>query len=364
MTRLKHFSLWIGLFVIGLLTPLVPLNAATLTLARTNQQVTVTPVAPPAPYLGLLTGNTERGLEVAEVVSGGPADKAGFKVGDLLQTINGVSVLPTQPLGRQLGGLKPGSAATFVVKRGEETLTLTVLVAERPAATPARTTQPPGNTYIGFGLIESPDGNGVLIEKVIDGSPAALIGLRKGDLITALDDQKMTSVGQVQAYLSGKAPGGVIRVSVYRDKQVLPFTLTLGASQSNATPVAAATRSATPVTTPAVSVPQADDSAFFQPRARLGVTFEVVNEALAKARGLPVTYGALVVEVTPETPAALAGIRPGDIIVEVEGDKVDAKRTLPLRMLPYVPGDTVTLTIVRGVETIKVAILLTARGVA
>ncbi len=326
-------------------------------------QVTITP--PPPPYLGLLTKNSERGIEVVDIVPNSPADRAGLKIGDLLISINGVAVLADQPLGRQIGSLKLGIAATIIVRRGDKEQSLTLIPGDRPTVTPtARATSTPdvkpGGAYVGFGLIESSDGSGVQIQKVVDGSPAAQVGLRKGDIITAIDDQKMSTAGQVEAYLSGKAPGQIVRINLFRDKQLLQFTLTL--ASANPTPNSTNVPATNPPVPTLLVSPTADS--VYVPRVQLGLSFEVVNEAVAKAKNLGVTYGALVIEVQKGSIAEAAGIQPGDVITEVEGDKVDAKRTLPLRMLPYVPGDVITLTIVRGKETLKLPVTLTARGVA
>lgn len=331
-------------------------------------QVTSTP--PPPPYLGLLTRNSNQGIEVVEIVPNSPADRGGLKIGDLVLAINGVAVLSDQPLGRQIGGLKLGIPATFVVRRGDAEQTLTIIPGERPTSTPtlrpsATPDVKPGGAYIGFGLVEALDGSGAQIERIVDGSPAAQVGLRKGDIITSIDEQKITGSGQVQALLSGKAPGQILRVTVLRDKQLLQFTVTLSSANPSPTP-AATTFPATPTlgATPAATPVPDNGTTAYVPRVSLGVTFEVVNEAVAKAKNLSVTYGALVIEVQKGSIAEAAGIQPGDVITEVEGDKVDAKRTLPLRMLPYVPGDVITLTIVRGKETLKLTVTLIAQGSA
>jgi S1-C subfamily serine protease len=357
----------------GVITIFISLLFMLCQIDRSPSAAQVTSTSPPPPYLGLLTRNNEKGIEVVEILPNSPADRAGLKIGDLVVSINGVAVLPDQPLGRQIGGLKLGIPATFVVRRGNTEQTVTIIPGERPTATPtprpsATPDVKPGGAYIGFGLVEALDGSGAQIEKIVDGAPAAQVGLRKGDIITAIDDQKITSSGQVQALLSGKAPGQIIRVTVLRDKQLLQFTVTLGSANPSATSASTPlsvtpTPGATLASAPTLDSP-INGTAVFVSRVSLGITFEVVNEAVAKAKNLNVTYGALVIEVQKGSIAEAAGIQPGDVITEVEGDKVDAKRTLPLRMLPYVPGDVITLTIVRGKETLKVTVTLTARGSA
>ena len=68
--------------------------------------------------------------------------------------------------------------------------------------------------------------------------------------------------------------------------------------------------------------------------------------------------GALVVEVVPGSPADEAGLRPGDLITEVEGEAVTPDRPLARLILQYAPGSHITLTIERNGERREVAVTL------
>jgi S1-C subfamily serine protease len=333
----------------------------------------------PGPYLGLSTRSGADGIEVLEVAPGSPAESAGLRPGDVLIAVNGRALQPTQPLGPQIVGLQAGVPVPLTLIREGVTQTLVLTPRARPSATPAplpSNTPPPGGAWVGFGLVE--DSSGVRIEKVVDGSPAATVGLRKDDIVTLMDGAAMKTVGQVQAFLSGKAAGQIIKITVTRANQPLEFTLTLGqAPAPMAVPTTSAPPAASPENPPTAAPPTAAppaprptptvDPSLGLPtgqRVPLGVGYEVVTDALAKERNLPVTEGALIIAVTPGSPAALSGLLVGDIITEVEGDKVDAKRTLPLRMLPYTAGDTVILTVIRAGQTLRVLVTLSVRGVA
>ena len=64
-------------------------------------------------------------------------------------------------------------------------------------------------------------------------------------------------------------------------------------------------------------------------RGWLGVQIQVVTEDIAKGLGLKETKGALVAAVQPDSPAAKAGVRPGDVIVEYNGEEVTRLKDLP-----------------------------------
>jgi S1-C subfamily serine protease len=62
--------------------------------------------------------------------------------------------------------------------------------------------------------------------------------------------------------------------------------------------------------------------------------------------------------VFPDSPAAAAGLESGDIITAVNGDPVTASDDLAEHVLKHVPGDTITLSVVRGSRELDVEVTL------
>ncbi|MBL8118113.1 MAG: PDZ domain-containing protein, partial [Anaerolineae bacterium] len=91
---------------------------------------------------------------------------------------------------------------------------------------------------------------------------------------------------------------------------------------------------------------------------RLGVEFLVLDDQVAAENNVSQTEGALLTTIIDGSPAATAGLKVNDIITAVDGDKVDQERTLRDRLLAYEPGDTVTLSVLRGDETLDVEVTL------
>ena len=82
--------------------------------------------------------------------------------------------------------------------------------------------------------------------------------------------------------------------------------------------------------------------------ARLGVTVQDLNQALAQSFGLSRPDGALISQVAPGSAAAAAGLEAGDVVTQVNGEPVVRSGELSSRIGLAVPGDTVKLQVWRG----------------
>ena len=82
-------------------------------------------------------------------------------------------------------------------------------------------------------------------------------------------------------------------------------------------------------------------------RGRLGVTIQDMTQALADSFGLKTLEGALVSTVEPGSPAAKAGLEPGDVLLKFNGQRVDNSAQLPVQVAEIKPGTTVKLELLR-----------------
>ncbi len=107
-------------------------------------------------------------------------------------------------------------------------------------------------------------------------------------------------------------------------------------------------------------------------RPYIGVRFQTIDYQLATEENLPVGEGALIgggQSPTGETldaivqggPADTAGVREGDIITKVNSTSLDGEHPLDAVLSQYAPGDTVTLELRRGNETLTVQVTLGTR---
>jgi serine protease Do len=163
-----------------------------------------------------------RGAEVAMVEPGGPADKAGVKVGDIILKFNGKDIERSSDLPRLVGGSAVGSRANVTVWRRGSQLDLPVTIVElqdekspTAKATPKKPTPDQAPNALGLHVSdltavqkrELKTEGGVLVE-FAEGR-AASAGIRQGDVIQQMNNVEITGAAQFNglvAKLDAKKP--------------------------------------------------------------------------------------------------------------------------------------------------------------
>lgn len=153
------------------------------------------------------------GALVNSVEKSGPADKAGIEASDVILKFDGKSVASSSDLPRLVAQVKPGSRVKVEVWRKGGTKELFVTVGElsdaRTAsqpATPGDSTPKAANTVAKLGLtvseLSAPQRDelgisGGLLVEAVEG-PAAKAGIRRGDVVLALNNHDIKSVSQIK----------------------------------------------------------------------------------------------------------------------------------------------------------------------
>ena len=140
---------------------------------------------------------------------------------------------------------------------------------------------------------------GVLVNDVYKGGPAALAGLRAGDVILKIDGRDVSDAESLRYRIATKPLNGKADLAVYRQGKELDLTIAL--------------------TAPPESVPR--DTTRLQGSSPLtGATVTNLSPAVAEELGTnSFEKGVVVTEVAADTPAANLGVKPGDVVLRVNG---------------------------------------------
>ena len=93
-------------------------------------------------------------------------------------------------------------------------------------------------------------------------------------------------------------------------------------------------------------------------RGWLGVAIQPVTADLAQALGMASPEGAVVANVEPDSPASKAKLQSGDVILAVDGDKVDAAHGLPTLIAAIATGKSADLTVLRDGKSQTIAVTI------
>jgi serine protease Do len=179
-----------------------------------------------------------QGALVNSVEKGGPADKAGIEAGDVILRFDGKPVNSSEDLPRVVGGTKPGSKVVVQVWRNKATRDLQVVVAELNEDRTGRQArsgkpQPPVAAHFGMGVTDLTDAqrkelkveSGVFVDNVQ--GVAARAGLRRSDVILAVNNQDVKTVEQFRQLMGSFDKGRIVALLVRRGGNSLYIPLRL-----------------------------------------------------------------------------------------------------------------------------------------
>ena len=165
---------------------------------------------------------------------------------------------------------------------------------------------------------------GVLVAEVMKGGPAEAAGVRQGDVIVELNGAPIKEVPELQRRVAAVAPGQPVRLKVIRERKPVALSVTV---------------TEMPAEEPVLAGAPEDEG--------WGLSVEPLSGDAAAQLGLTIAAGLLVTDVVAGSPADKAGLRRGDVIVEVGKKPVADPATLFRTLAQLKAGDRVLVFVQR-----------------
>lgn len=192
--------------------------------------------------------------------------------------------------------------------------------------------------WLGVGIQElSPDlarsfglegKKGAVVTQIVgDDSPAGEAGLQAGDVIVGFNGQPVDSDTTLVRLVADVTPGETVEVEFYRDGGLQTARVELGTRAVNAQ----------------ADEPETEETE----RGRLGVSVQDLTPQIASQLGTSTDMGVVVIGVDPAGPAADAGVRRGDIIIEANREVVRNVDDLEIQLRSVPSGGDLLLRIER-----------------
>jgi Do/DeqQ family serine protease len=168
--------------------------------------------------------------------------------------------------------------------------------------------------------------SGALVNQVIPGSPAEKAGVQRGDLLVSFDGREVRGVRELQLMVASTPVGRTVQLEVVRGgkRQRLPVTI---------------------VAQQVASAAETPPAAPLEKESALGLTVAPAEDGA----------GVLVEEVDPSSPAAAAGVRPGDQILALNKEEVRDLPSFHSAVRKAQTGKHVVLLLRRGDATLYLA---------
>lgn len=182
----------------------------------------------------------------------------------------------------------------------------------------------------GFGLKEP---RGVLIADVVKDSPADRAGLTSGDVLVEFDSKRVDTPQDLQKIVAATAPGKGVPVKVWREKGEKMFEIRLGETPEE--------------------VAQVEPSG--KGKSLLGLDARPITPDIQRQLNLRSSDGVIVARVEEESAAAEAGLQRGDVVREVNRQRIRSMQDFERATQGIKPGDRVTMLLQRGPQPLYVA---------
>jgi len=170
---------------------------------------------------------------------------------------------------------------------------------------------------------------GVVVGRVTPDSPAAKAGLKEKDVITEVNGQRVEGAAQFRRMIHEIPAGRTAQLGIWRDGRAQTLGVTLGKAEENHRTWIGSGPGAFAFAMPKVEIPEIPSIDFGGEigvlaggRTRLGIDAEDLDGQLGAYFGVPDGEGILVRSVNSGSPAEKAGVKAGDVITSINGERI------------------------------------------
>jgi serine protease Do len=191
-----------------------------------------------------------------------------------------------------------------------------------------------GNAEPYAAAIGLPDGEGAFVTRVEPGTPAADAGLKRYDVIRQIDGVKVKGAGDVVGQVSKLSPGTTVTVEVWRDGSTQNIEVKLG------------------------EFPGAEKPGVKEDSQLLGMSIQPLTPEIAERLGVPATTaGVVLTNVQPGSAADDAGLRRGDIVIEIAQQQIASIQQFRKLIEDAAPGADLLVAFIRGGAEPQITVL-------
>jgi len=199
---------------------------------------------------------------------------------------------------------------------------------------------------------------GVEIKAVTPGSPAEKAGLRKEDVILEYQGTRVEGAMQLTRMVRETPPGRTVTLKALRDGEARTVRVKVSEHDGEENQKTFHRRiEIPPIEIPEIEMPDIPFLESLPSSSRLGVSVEELGEQLGDFFGVKDGEGVLIRSVRKGSPADGAGLRAGDVIVKVDGEKIDDSGDLRGALRDH-RGRSFPITIVRDRREQSVTVTL------
>jgi len=284
------------------------------------------------------------GVRIKKITKESPAEEAGLMVDDIILKIDGDKIYTVDQIKKMLTFFEPEQKIKITYEREDKTKTCSLQLEEKKV---------PTRTYMGVFLedlsenikkeLKYKGSYGILIQEVVEDSPADKAGLKGEDILLTFADEKIYTTDQLIKMLQNYKPENKVSLEILRGKKNKKIDIILGEKEDKLNYFFSNKDGA-------FTIGNSPENVLFYKydlpghNKWIGVELEMEKHKTTIDGDETVSKKTIIKKVVKDAPAYKAGLKDGDVVIAVESDKdMEIKEAIEEKKI----GDKITLTVER-----------------